>query len=498
MEENNNLTPEEIIQELSDTLIASAMQKDDISKSNRRSLFGTVNEKIFRDENYIIYNILYSFKDKGITPDAEFVKMYLSRQRKFIKESEQYINLKAYADLDEDPIVAYIAAVLKQFVRLSGFSVLSADEFDLSLEKYKIEFSSYEMSKTYSQAKIILYDGMHVGRRYYQGYEDSVAFVKSKNAELESILNKSAGEGFVDSRIEGIKDKERLKSEKIGDFGLVTELNEYIGGYYTGLFYSIIAPTKGGKSKWSAAAAHNIAVEFGNNISIWGVEGGYELWWEELRAIHFERTYIRNRSDGQRVAPISQREIHTDVYPSEAIKSLEAASRLDLFTNPNYGNFSMIDRPFTLETFIDDIDTSVQLNGSKCLIIDYLQMVEWETRNLTEREAIKQAYQKLLRYCRTHNICVISPAQFSQEFIKELSASSKSGKTAEARTGGGNSAEVVRTPDINIGLYASIEDLGRKEMQILSIPSRFVEPFEPIPIYADLCSCVFASVGEAS
>ena len=89
----------------------------------------------------------------------------------------------------------------------------------------------------------------------------------------------------------------------------------------------------------------------------------------------------------------------------------------------------------------------------------------------------------------------ISPSQFTQDFMNEM-AKSKDGQQHEVRTAGGESSEIIRTPDINIALYASTEDLIRREMTIMSVPSRLAEPFPDIKIYVDLCSCVFSSMSE--
>lgn len=497
MAEEVFLTPEERLAEYSNILIQSIIKTDDTSLNNRRFLFGQVSPKVFKDENYIIYSVFYSFKDKGITPDEDFLKMYLLRNTKMIKESSEYIDLKAYADLDEDPNTAYIAAVSKHFVRLQGLDVASPDDFRLTLEKYKTEFCAYEINKAYSQAKLILYDGLQVGRKLYQGYDDSVAYVKKKTADIEAVLNHTTGVGFIDSRSAGIEDDSNdVKPVKIGDFGLIDELNEYLKGYYTSYFYNVLAPTKGGKSKFTARAIHNIVVEHGNNATVWAHEGGYKAWWAQLRAIHFEYLYIRNKSENERVAPLSQKDILEDRYPSPEIRSLENASRLDLFTNPNYGVINMIDRPFKVETFIDEIETSVQLNNSKVVLIDYLQLIGWDSKSLSKSQAIGQAYQALLAYCKKRNVMAISPSQFTQDFMNEM-AKSRDGQNHEVRTAGGESSEIIRTPDINIALYASTEDLMRRKMTIMSVPSRLAEPFPNVEIYCDLCSCVFSSIGDS-
>jgi len=488
------LTPEERLQELSDIILANIVCKDDDSMEKRRYLYGQLPVKVFRDENFVLYGILFNFKDKGITPDEDFMKMYLLRNTKQLKDSYEYIDLSAYADQDENPFVGYISAVVKRFIRLKGMDKCSYSDFKLYIEKYKSEFSSIEMNKAYSLARQILYEGVQIGKRFYQGFEDSNTYIKHVSGNIENLLDNSIGDGFIDSRKEAIIDNERSQPEKIGDFDLIDELNEALGGIYTSLLYNVIAPTKGGKSKFTARIVHTAVVRYGTNVSVWAYEGGYEAWWAQLRAIHYEYMYIRNASSvGDKVAPLSQADILLGNYPSEAIRSLEEASRLDLFTNPNYGVINMINRPFNVETFIDDIDTSVKTNMSKMVLIDYLQLINSESKGKKSNEIVKDAYKKALQYCKDRNVAIITPAQFTQEFIKEM-AHSKNGGSPETRTAGGESSEVIRASDINIALYASIDDLQRREMSIMSVPSRLSVSFPMFQIYADLCSCVFSSI----
>ena len=498
MAEQYTKTPEERLQELSDTLIMSMIKSDDLSKSNRKYLFGQVSPNVFKDENYIIYYVFYSFKEKSFTPDEDFIKMYLMRNTKVIKDSYKYINISEFQDLDDNPLLAYASAVIKKFVRLTGFEPLEKDDLVLALEKYKQEFSAYEINKAYSESKLILYDGLQLGNKLYQGYADSTSYVKKKIADIESVLNKTTGVGFIDSRTDGAldDDDDDAKPEIIGDFDLIDELNEQLGGVYSSLFYSVLAPTKGGKSKFTTRMAHTMVVKYGTNISVWAHEGGYKAWWAQIRAIHYEYTYIRNAPDDKKLAPLSQKDILYGNYPSEEIRALEAASRLDLFTNPNYGSINMIDRPFLVENLIEEYETSVQLNQSRAIFIDYLQLIGTHKNGMSKNEVIGVAYQDSLAYAKKRNVAIISPGQFKQSFIDEM-AKSKDGQSHEVRTAGGESSELIRTPDINIALYANTEDLIRRELTILSVPSRLCEPFPDIHIYADLCSCVFSSLEDS-
>lgn len=496
--ENNTLTtimPEDRLKLLADTLIANIVNSDDESRKKRTYLFSQFKPRIFRDENFVIYYVLYFFKDKGISPDEQFLTLHLMRNTKLYSEHLDYINLSAFStDSEEDEYTNYTSGVIAHFTRIKNDTTLTQpfEQFKNTAELYAQEYKAFEMNMAYSQAKQILYDEVQLGRKKYQGYDDSIAYVKGRMANVDSLLDHTTGAGFIDSRAEALNDTELSEPEKLADFDLLDELNEHLGGLYTSMFYNVMAPTKGGKSKFTTRQIHSIILN-GHNVSVWAHEGGYVAWWAQLRAIHFEYMYIRNKTSDMRVAPVSQQDILLNNFPSEQIKNLEAQSRIDLFTNPSYGTISMIDRPFKVETFIDEIETSVQTNDSKAVLIDYLQLIGWESRNLSKPQAIGQAYQQLLAYCKKRNILAISPAQFTQDFMSEM-AKAKEGSQHEVRTGGGESSEIIRTPDINIALYATTEDLIRKEMTLMSVPSRLSRPFPDTRIYADLCTCVFSSI----
>ena len=191
---------------------------------------------------------------------------------------------------------------------------------------------------------------------------------------------------------------------------------------------------------------------------------------------------------------VDQDTIVKGTFPNNELKELESVSKLDLATNPEYGSVDMIDRPFEVETFLDEIDASVKSNGSQLIIIDYLQLIE-SARNLGERERVSEAYKKLLKYCKTNNVAVLTPAQYKQSSIDSL-ASMDDTAGAEMRTAGGTSAEVFRTPDIIFAFWASTQDLLNNKMKVMSIPCRFNKPFKEIPCYIDLGVCQFVSLED--
>lgn len=486
------LTPDERLALLGDEILASVIGTDDASRMNRQYLFGQLSPKAFMNEQHIIYKVFYNFRDKGITPDHDFMRMYLLRNEKVIREATAYIDLQAYADEDENPVVGYVFGVLKAFKRLENVHKSINEDFALLIEKYRIEFQAYSMGEAYSLAKTALYDGVKLGRKTYQGYTDSTTLIKEKMAEIESVMDSTKGIGFIDSSVAALEETEEAKAELVADFGDIKELNDNLGGVFAPYFYSVMAPTKGGKSKFTTMLAHNAVVEHGTNIVVWAHEGGHKAWWAQIRARHFDWYYNQGETDvTKHKTGVSQKVILEGTFASPVIEEAERASKIDLFSNTNYGNITMIDRPFYVETFIDEIDTAVNKHGAKLVLIDYLQLIT-SCNGIPKSQAIGQAYQMLLAYAKKKGVCVISPAQFKQEFIKEQS-NSKEGRVGDTRTAGGESSEIVRTPDINIALYASVDDIKSGYMECLSIPSRMASPFKTFGMYCDLATCYFAS-----
>ena len=67
MQNDAMLLPEERVAGLSDELVQSIIKSDEISLQNRKYLFGQLPLSVFRNENYVICYVFYSFKDRNIT-----------------------------------------------------------------------------------------------------------------------------------------------------------------------------------------------------------------------------------------------------------------------------------------------------------------------------------------------------------------------------------------------------------------------------------------------
>lgn len=493
-EEDDVFSSEEKLRLFSDQIIASCIDGKEICQYARDKMMTITNPRLFRDENYILFSIYYAYRSKlrVIKIDEEFIRLYLNRNRDVLTKAKGYIDVHAYGEVEGSDELGYISGVLKHFNRLKGFSDISVEEFETYFEKYIIEFKAVEANKVYRQAQVILTDGMKMGRYTLFGFDDSQSYCRKKLAEIEGLVDHSKGSGFIKQSEVILEEKpDNKKPILIGDFGRLKPLNEAYHGIYTGTFYSFIAPPKSGKTKLCARLCHNIMLA-GNNISVWAREGGTEAWVAQMRAIHFDYTYNEGVDLLERKFGVSQEVILHDSFKTDELRQLEMSSKLDLATNMDYGTIDYIDRPFNVETFLDDIETSVRENNSKVVFIDYLQLIG-SSSGLSERESIAEAYKRLLNFCRDNNVAIISPAQYKQEAFNDM-VKKTSTDSADLRTAAGGSSEVLRTPDVLWALWATVDDIRNNSMKIISLPSRMNVAFPNFNVRIDLATCQFISV----
>ena len=488
---------EERLRVFSDKVLSACIRGGDTTKYALAKLMSITNPRLFRDENHILFSVLYVYRSKlrFLDIDEEFLRLYLNRNRDVLNKAKGYIDIHAYGEVDGSTELGYISGVVKHFRRLKGMDEQSVTEFETNFEKYLVEFKNIEAIKAFRTSQQILSEGVKIGRKFWVGFDDSCSYLKKQLAEIEGLVDFGKGTGFVKMNEVIMEEKDdNLKSVKVGDFHRLEALNKAYGGIYTGMFYQIIAPPKAGKTKLCARMCHTMIVKYGTNVTVWAQEGGKDAWTAQMRAIHFDHIYNTGADVTEMKFGVDQNTIMKDTYKSDELRQLELSSKLDLASNQEYGVVDFIDRPFNVETFIDEIDTSVKENHSRAVIIDYLQLIGSQT-GMKSTERIAEAYRKLLVYCKQNNVAVITPGQYKQEAFDEmLKRPDISG--ADLRTAGGGSSEVERTPDVIFALWATSNDLQNNVMHIIPMPSRMNVSFPPVRVRVNLGTCQFISVEE--
>lgn len=483
---------EERLSRFGDILLSACFKDSDIRMLALDTLASLPSPSIFRDENYILLSVLFSFKNRlrRIKIDEELIRLFLNRSRKLILNSSEFIDINAYGEIDGSNVLGYISGVIKHYRRLLTLDDVDESEYLLTMEKYLVEYKTLEAEKVLQNARLILTDSLSAGKKKLSGFEDSQNYIKREMSRIEGLVTMNQGTGFTTHREMLQKDKSTKPSIKVSDFGKIKSLNEVYSGIYTGMFYEVIAPPKAGKSKFMTRICHTSIAEYGTNVTVWAVEGGNDAFLAQLRAIHFDWVYNTGVDMVNKKYGVSQEAIYHDRFPSDELRAMEESSKVDLASNEDYGVVDFIDRPFKVETFLDDIDASVKSNNSKIIFIDYLQMISSIYHNVSSREAVSDAYQSLLQYCRLNNVAVFTPAQYKQETFDKL-MESKTGSGIDLRTAGGVSSEVIRTPDVFFAMWATTEDIANNVSKILSMPGRFCKPFPDIDLVTNLETCQF-------
>jgi hypothetical protein len=179
-------------------------------------------------------------------------------------------------------------------------------------------------------------------------------------------------------------------------------------------------------------------------------------------------------------------------------EKLEMGSWTELKTNSNYGRITVIDEDFNYDTLFEVLESAINEYGAKFICVDYLQLISGRgalDRGGNKSELIGDVYKTMLQFLKKKKVAGIFPAQLKQTFVEDMNKrSAEELMNMEFRSGAGESYEVIKTPDLNLMLYGTPEDMRTGHLQLHSIPSRNNASFQPIDLLADAGTCTFASV----
>lgn len=476
----------ERMEELSDTIIAVALT----SKADRLQLLADFDTEIFANENYLIYRIMNNFQDRDIQLNQEFTELFLSRNKHIILNSNR-VDKSLFSETDGDIVEEVIASTVEKLEDLQRIDVTEEviKNIETTKQTYKEIYKTKEIDNIIETMTVILKDGLKVGRTTLFGPDDANDYYVQSMLKVTTITGEEGKDEYTLHEVNALGDN--ALPTKIGDFGELKTLNTHWGGgLFSSMFYNVMAPTKGGKSKFLFRTSHNIAVVHGNNVLIWPYEGGIKKAFAELRAIHYMYYWETKMGKelGQDTA-LASNAIYFGNYPTETVKAMEIESKNDLLNNPDYGKIHLIDKSLVEDTYINTLKSKIEKHKIKFVGIDYLQLIQSAARPIASNKAerVGTAYQGTLALIKELDVAFMSPAQMKQESIKELSQ----GKDTDTRVLGGETSEIVRTPDFNLAFYATPEDIRNGTMEIMGIPSREAEPLPKTQIGINLAYDLF-------
>lgn len=469
-------------------IFSGVLNSSDISHRERRqklvSLFN--DETVFKNEYYILYKIIKD-NNPNIKLSDEFILRYMSFNRANILNSG-CVDIGGYGS--DDAYAEFANVTVQVYKEMQGIEI-SDQDFETALEEFRMIYITDKTLNVLEQASVILTDGKRVGRQKYVGYAGAKSYITQQFSQIDNVVEKANRKGTIIYGVNENEEQEEVEPAKlITTFG-VEKLDEAIGGLYEGDMLSLLAPAKGGKSRFATWILHHAVVTHKCNIVMWSLENGVKGWEALLRARHFEHLYNSNITDIGSKNLIDDDMIKKNKM-SDKIKEMEKASWIDLKYNENYGKIANMDEEFDLDTFIEKLDSTVNAVNAKLVCIDYLQLISGD-RYGSKNERIATAYQKTLRYLKSKGIAGIFPGQFKQSVVTDLSKKDDIANV-EMRDSGGETYEVIKTPDINLSLYGTMEDIKDGYLKCISIPSRTVAPFEPFDMIVDFGTSTFRSI----
>ena len=477
----------EVLKSLIREILARAIQ----NQTERAIIMSQVTPDMLNDELHMIYALMYKRRGHGGDIDKQFLTIALTRNPEYVQGNKN-IDLEPYKQLEGDTIALFIKNVLDTYDAII-IQKPSNEPIDLILDKFLQEYKYMRTLAILQNAGIAFQTGLRNGKQLLVGAEGAREYLQNSFSQLDTQLDKEAGTGINIAREDAMSDENAVRIQ-IGDFGDMQFLTDHFGGIRTSQLINVLAPPKTGKTKLLCRLAYNSLTKYKQAVVFWPAEGGKQKLFAEMRAIHFSEMYNNGVAD----LKLSARNIMQNDYPGssteekENIKQLESNSRADLFASGKYGNLWTIDKPLQLETFEAFIRDAVKRSGATSVYIDYLQLISSASGRLAAHEVVAKAYQKALLLSKELGIAIISPAQYKQDAIQALMA----GEDYDLRTAGGSSAEVIRSADINLALYATPEKLIEGELTLKCIPSRDYEGFSDRKVYIDYAIDYFADIVE--
>jgi hypothetical protein len=447
--------------------------------------------KVFENEYYVFAILVKEFPKLMISKN--FLNSFLIANRASLEKSTNIDLLRFKVSDDEEPYVEFLNSCKGMHDELQKVKFTN-EEFMESLEIYKMNYITEQSISVLEESVQILTEGIKRRGKNVVGYDDMRTNLKNGFKPLDDLTNKRERKGIITYGINDMDDAdtERAAVKLISPYG-IKSLDDHVGGIWEGEMISLLAPAKGGKSRMSTYILHNAVIN-GTNILMWSIENGYKGWEALIRARHFD--YFNNQNAGGDVT--KRLWVDDDMIRKGnlegRVKDMELASWTDLKSNHAYGKITSLDEDFNIDTFIEVIDNAVKMNDIKLICVDYLQLVQG-SGNASKQERVAEAYQKMLQYLKGNKIAGIFPGQLKQSATGSLSKMDAADfVNTELRDAAGESYEVIKTPDVNLALYANVEELKQGRMRILSIPSRNHKQFDPIELNCQLGSCTFSDV----
>lgn len=494
-EEDDDEIDTSSLEDRSDEVLTAIIGKDADSKRRLALAYDSLIPAAFTDINHLIYSVIISRRRADMNERS--FRGTLQANRKNILYSGDKVNVNSVDQVEglnqED---SFLLAASKKYGRLFDTTWKGTDEdFDLLVEDYIQEFAEVKSAEKIRTASEIVKGSVKMGRRVFSGTEDAQTYLTTELTALNDLKDKTRGSGLKSLSEVRQEIDTRKANKKLAGFDMMPSLDKAFNGIRSGLMYVMMAPPKGGKTRFTVDITHNALVKHGTNVLVWPTEGGVNLFTPLLSAKHYHYSINKDRfgTNNPLLPGIDASDIRNNTLDSRQ-KVYEQTFFTELTSNPNYGVCTMVDNgTMYVEDFTDILKDYVRRTKSEIVIIDYLALIQSNNpRNTDKVQILNQAFQKAAQFAHEENVALITPHQYRQEAVRAMAQ----GGDLDMRVEGAGSAEVLRSTDMGLAMWASSEMLQQGRMELRSLPTRYAAPFDPIPLSTDLGSSYFCEIKE--
>lgn len=481
-------------------------KKANVAKACKSMFIADFPFNIFCNSYAILYEIISTLK--VTTFSSEQLRAIIDNNKDLILDSP-YIDKNRYFKTesgniasDDDIISAVTDTIVEKLDELS-MNYVTEEDYRSSrityIDWYKnalAEFTALNMAAIMSdngfEAKLT---GKR--RRKYHGLNDMMEYYNNNVNVIKALSEQKKIRSQI---LDAAWLEDEMKNENRKDSGAmftigIREMDETIGNLRRGNMLGILGPPKGGKTKFANFIV-NRALSLGYNVCVWPLEGTIDEWKAMQTACFIARVSYDQTKSGKRegMLRLSSKDILERKYNnSMAMRKEIAAAKVAMATSEKVGRLSFIEGTAYVEDMFDILQNHYDtVNPFDVLVIDSLVNV-MSNKGMSKSERISEAYMKtkdfLANKLRVPALGVM-PAQLKQDVVDFLRRNPD--ETIDV-TGGGESAETIRTPDESIGLFSSKEERANNMMKIYSVASRHNASFDDFQARCYLECCFFTS-----
>lgn len=471
--------------ELKDIFGATFTDSSYRNRARKHLVAEITDPSVFFNEYYIFYNMLREYPTLRFS--ERFLSITLQKHSGALKANPQ-IDLSDYSIGDNNAYEEFCKSCLALFAELSD-STVSEDSFDESLVIYKQKYLDIMGITVLETASTIMTEGAKPNGKQMVGFADARNYVVTEMTKLEKMTRKNTRKGII---AYGVTDREEetRKLRKLGNFGI--KFLDDVFTLYSSWMVNIMAPPKGGKSRFCVKALGSLLIDQGVNCLIWSTENGVAGWEAMFRAHLFNKKQ-NDVSDVRQRKFLDDSMILTDTVPAE-LKQIEESCWFDFRNNAKYGRLVTIDEDLNYDNYLEILEEAVDTYNIDVICIDYLQLMApgVNQKSLSKAQFLGEVYRNTLQFLKRKDISGLFPCQFKQTVINTFSNLTDAELlNLELRDSGGETAEAIRTPDVNFGLIASTKDLREGHTKLIHAPSRCVKPFAPVDMDVDFGICEY-------